>query len=422
MQHPKILAAIESSRWAIQAAALESVLSIVQQDVSAVDYEIFHKCSQEKKEAIVASLGTPVEGTRQSYVNGSNGLIYIDGPIIPRADMFSEASGMVSIEGLTADYKTLQADSRVDRIILVMDTPGGVITGVSEFSQLVKNSSKPTDAFVYGMAASAGYWIASAVRTIYAADTAEVGSIGVVSTYRASKDTNYIEIVSSQSPNKRPDISTDAGKAQVQGVVDQLAQVFVETVAENRGVSAETVLSDFGAGGMMVAGVAIEKGMIDEITTLDKLLSEDEKKTMIHKTNGRTTMDAKEIVATYPEAAAEIRREAAEGERKRIAGIEELMVSVAASSEPVKKAAEEIVSAAKKDGNATAENTAVKVLAAVGKAQAEHEAAFSAAPRALAKSAEEIPSALATGGEGADEEKEKATVSGLVSGMKSATL
>lgn len=428
MQHPKILAAIEAARWGIQPGALESVLAIVQQDIPAADYATFHQASLESREAIVANLGDQVEGTRQSYVRGSVGLMYIDGPIIPRADMFSEASGMVSIEGLTHDLQTLQADSRVESILLIMDTPGGVVTGVSEFAQLIRTSSKPVDAFVYGMAASAGYWIASAARTIYAADTAEVGSIGVVSTYRKSKDENRVEIVSSQSPFKRPDISTEAGRAQVQNVVDQLAQVFVETVAANRGTTAENVLENFGQGGMMVASYAKEKGMVDAVTTLEVILKE---KNMARQVGGPVnfsmnkptegkTMDAKEIAATYPEAVAEIRREAAEGERNRLANIEGLMTSVAGNAEPVQAAAAAVVAEAKKDPAATAENTAVKMLSAIGKAQAEHQASIAAAPRALAAQADAIPAAAGDGEGQEDENKSAATVSGLVAGMTAA--
>lgn len=75
------------------------------------------------------------------------------------------------------------------------------------------------------------YWIASACDKILAADTAILGSIGVVSIFEKDDDGKTIEIVSSQSQNKRPDINTEEGKAKIQARVDELAEVLIAKVA-----------------------------------------------------------------------------------------------------------------------------------------------------------------------------------------------
>jgi hypothetical protein len=78
--------------------------------------------------------------------------------------------------------------------------------------------------------------------------------------------------ISSISPNKRPDLETDEGRASIQVIVDDLGAVFAKAVADGRGISIERVISTFGQGGLVVAARAKEAGMIDEIGTLEGLM------------------------------------------------------------------------------------------------------------------------------------------------------
>jgi len=437
-QYTRLMAEVERSRWAITPDALQGILSALSREISAEDYAIFHAADAGSKTAMAADLGTPVDGTSYSYRQGSAGLMFVDGPIIPRADLFSDVSGLTSIDNLTADLKALQADASVKEIILLMDTPGGNITGVSEFSAMVRASAKPVRAFVYGMAASAGYWIASAAHSIHSVDTGEVGSIGVVATYTDStgadsaKGIRRTEIVSSQSPMKRPDISTESGRASVQTVLDDLAQVFMDTVATNRGVSSETVASSFGQGGMMAANRAMGAGMIDTITTLDALIGSinaactpgstpKKKKTMATNTPMKgATMNMEEMKAEHPEAFEAIfaagRMDGitagAETERNRIQAIEGISALAATSPDSVRAAVAAVITAEKFNPAATAETLQGVVLAAVLKA----------APAAAVASGAEALATVAAGiaeGNGAAIEPDanaehRATVAGLI--------
>jgi hypothetical protein len=106
------------------------------------------------------------------------------------------------------------------------------------------------------------------------ADTAQTGSIGVVAVYRKGAERGTVEFVSSQSPNKRPDLETEAGRGQVQRVVDDIAAVFVRDVARYRGVSEEAVLQGFGAGGVLVGAAAVEAGLADSLGSFEGMLKE----------------------------------------------------------------------------------------------------------------------------------------------------
>lgn len=263
MKYPKIIAELERAQWAITPEALYGIFKAVDKGLDDGDYELFHKA--------VSSEMT--ETTKKSSVNG-RGVLVINGPIIPRGNALTESSGIVAIDKLTKDFKALEADEAIKEIVLLIDSPGGTVTGVSDFAKLIKVSETPTAAFVVGQAASAAYWIASATDRIVSTDTGQVGSIGVVSTYRASTKEGEREFISAQSPYKRPDLDSKEGKAVMQDLVNEIADVFIGTVAKNRDASVETVLNKFGKGGLVVAKKALEVGMIDEISTVNDFMLE----------------------------------------------------------------------------------------------------------------------------------------------------
>lgn len=77
------------------------------------------------------------------------------------------------------------ADPEISAIVIDSDTPGGTVAGTEELGDLIRQAPKPVVAFVSDLAASAGYWLASSCREIYANNTtASLGSIGVMCTYQ----------------------------------------------------------------------------------------------------------------------------------------------------------------------------------------------------------------------------------------------
>ena len=103
-----------------------------------------------------------------------------------------------------------------------------------------------------------------------------LGSIGAVLAVRdpsKGPQGRTIEFVSSQSPYKRANPLTDDGRAQYQRIVDQTAEAFVEAVARHRGVSAEDVVSRYGAGGLLVGRHAVEAGLADRVGTFEQALA-----------------------------------------------------------------------------------------------------------------------------------------------------
>ena len=100
--------------------------------------------------------------------------------------------------------------------------------------------------------------------------SALVGNVGVAVSANVNKRDGIIEIVSSQSPKKRPDLSTEAGRAQVQTIVDDLAAVFISDIARLRDLSEKAVLA--WEGDVRLGSKAVAVGMADRIGNLTEVI------------------------------------------------------------------------------------------------------------------------------------------------------
>lgn len=274
MKYPRIINEIACNTWAMRQESFSAMLSIVNGNGDGDDIisQLFHVSKDEELKAFIGEIGERQDGQDLVRVKGNVAILDIDGPIVHRASGVSKVSGLTSIEGLGREFQELESRDDIDTILLLMDTPGGVVAGTSEFASMVAKSNKKTIAYVYGAAASAGYWIASAADKIISSDVGVVGSIGVIMTAYVGKDDDTVKIISSQSPNKQASLETKEGKKDAQQVVDDMADVFISAVAENRATSKEDVLKNYGKGKIFVAAQALERGMIDEISTLAEVL------------------------------------------------------------------------------------------------------------------------------------------------------
>ncbi len=252
---------IKSKPWAITKDALEKIVEISERKNDFSKYQALLDSGEKTDHEIVES-------------HGDIAVINVIGPIFRYANLFSDVSGATSIEKLSNAVS--YAEDNFKKIIFNFDTPGGEATEISSMAEKIKNLKVPTVAYVGAMAASAGYWLASATDKIVISKTGLVGSIGVVATFPKSGDNEVIEIISSQSPNKRIDVETDDGKEKIQTMIDEMADVFVSDVSSYRKVTKEKVLKDFGQGGVIMGEKAVLAGMADELGSIVDLLNENE--------------------------------------------------------------------------------------------------------------------------------------------------
>lgn len=241
---------------------------------------------RETFESLIRNVNAAAPGIRppaaasRKRVEGGVAIIDITGVITPRASILNMLFGGTDVETIQRELGNALADSSIRKIVLSVDSPGGAVAGISELADQVyaARSIKPVEAVVSGMGASAAYWIASAASRITIADTAIVGSIGVVVTViddrvrQGMEGIAFHEIVSSNAPRKRPDPLTPGGRDALQSGIDGIASVFTAKVARYRNVSEEKVNRDFGQGGTLIGAAAVRAGMADGIGTFGSAL------------------------------------------------------------------------------------------------------------------------------------------------------
>lgn len=89
------------------------------------------------------------------------------------------ALGMTDLNDFTANFRAMESNPEVKRILLDVNSPGGSILGVEEAAAMVRNSRKPVEAFGPKIG-SAALWIAGAARKVHGMASGEYGSIGAV--------------------------------------------------------------------------------------------------------------------------------------------------------------------------------------------------------------------------------------------------
>lgn len=116
--------------------------------------------------------------------------------------------------GLTTKLQYLNAAAQEDSIgaiILKIDSPGGEGSFLDVFAQAIRQIDKPVIAYIEGMAASAGYWIASQADEIFASSTMDmIGSIGAYVTLADYK--KYFEQKGIDIKEVYADASTEKNK------------------------------------------------------------------------------------------------------------------------------------------------------------------------------------------------------------------
>lgn len=310
-----------SEPWAITESSLQTILEIAERE-------------NEKPEAVAARLGKELQNTHTVTLRDGVAVIPVTGPLFRYANLFTAISGATSYEILAQDFTAALDNPDINAIILNIDSPGGEVNGCAELANMIfaARGKKPIIAYASGDAASGAYWIASAADEVVASETSGLGSIGVVAVYRGAKpDKNApttIEIVSSQSPFKRLNPETDEGRAKLQARIDAMAEVFVNTLARNRGIEATQVLEQFGGGDILIGAHAVNAGLADRIGSLEKLIAEFSASsnpafqrgfllpaTTQHK---ETTMNLETLTQEHPELLAQVQSDARASERSRI--------------------------------------------------------------------------------------------------------
>jgi signal peptide peptidase SppA len=208
-------------------------------------------------------------------------VIPVYGFLTKRSGPFGGLLGTTSYEEISENLRDALANPAIEKIVLDVDSPGGEVNGVFDLCDEIyaARSQKPIEAIANDDAFSAAYAIASSASKLWISRTSGIGSIGVIATHidQSAFDTKEgIKITHIFAGERKNDLTpheplSEAATGAMQGEIDRLYALFVETVARNRGLLAEQIRAT--EAGMFFGDDALNAGLADGFRTFEAALA-----------------------------------------------------------------------------------------------------------------------------------------------------
>ncbi|UPG89277.1 S49 family peptidase [Luteibacter aegosomaticola] len=208
---------------------------------------------------------------------GPVAIIPVQGTLVQKLGSLRPYSGMTGYDGIRQAFLTALEDPDIEAIMLDVDSPGGEVSGCFDLVDTIYGArgKKPIHAILSDGAYSAAYAIASAADKIAVPRTGGVGSIGVICMHvdfskaltSAGVQVTFITY-GDRKADGHPEIPlSKEALARFQEDIDTMGELFVGTVARNRGMSAEKVRGTQAVTYMGEKGVAM--GLADVVAAPD---------------------------------------------------------------------------------------------------------------------------------------------------------
>lgn len=264
--------------WALPPAMLAEITQIAR--AHAMGQSATQLAAAEEK------LGRKLDHRQQRYAVEGNGVavLSIAGVIAKKMNLLTQVSGGASTDLIGNDFDAALENPSVNAIVLDVDSPGGTVDGIQELARHIHaaRGRKPIVAVANENMQSAAYWIAAAADEIFAAsETSSVGSIGVAMQHVDFSEADrkagvrrtdifagkYKRIASAANP------LSDEGRGVLQSQVDYAYSVFVNDVANFRGVDVNQVVNRMADGRTFLGRQALDAGLVDGIATLSEVVA-----------------------------------------------------------------------------------------------------------------------------------------------------
>ena len=205
-------------------------------------------------------------------------IIPIEGTLVHKLGAMHPLSGMTGYDGIRANLQLALDDAGVRGIVLDIDSPGGEVCGCFDLADMIHDirGQKPIWSILSENAYSAAYAIASATDRIIVPRTGGTGSVGVIYLHTdyskmledAGINVTLIQYGARKAETNEVEPLSDEALKNIQADVDSMGELFVETVARNRKISAAKVRATEAATFLGAQGVRV--GFADAVMAPDE--------------------------------------------------------------------------------------------------------------------------------------------------------
>ncbi|KAA6180834.1 S49 family peptidase [Pseudomonas veronii] len=222
-------------------------------------------------------IGEPAQARAYEVVEGV-AIIPVTGTLVQKLGTLKPYSGMTGYDGLRANLSMALADDAVRAVVLDIDSPGGEVAGCFDLADSIYKArgSKPIWSILTESAYSAAYALASACDRIVVPRTGGTGSVGVICMHvdmskalgAAGVNVTLIHYGDRKADGADSKPLSDEALSRYQSDVDAMGELFVKTVARNRGLSVKAVRATQATTFLGAAGVEI--GFADAVQAPDE--------------------------------------------------------------------------------------------------------------------------------------------------------
>ncbi|MBP0492870.1 S49 family peptidase [Pararoseomonas indoligenes] len=178
-------------------------------------------------------------------------VIRVTGTLVQKLGTLRPYSGMTGYDGIRIALLGALRDPEVQAIVLDIDSPGGEVAGCFDLVDLVyrMRGNKPMWAILDENAFSAAYALASACDRITVPRTGGTGSVGVIGMHvdmsqsltKAGITVTMIRFGEHKAEGNPYEALSEGALGRMQADIDAMGDLFIETVARNRGLKASMV-------------------------------------------------------------------------------------------------------------------------------------------------------------------------------------
>lgn len=205
---------------------------------------------------VVGAAFAPMVIQATDTTDGTVAVVTIEGPVVAE-----------TADNVEDELREIRQNDSVRAVVLKIDTPGGAPAASERMYTSVQRTSKqmPVIASVQGFSASGGYYAMLPADEIYVLPTSITGSVGLAA---GSPDASP-PVEGPSGPDKRGSNPVEQRAKQ-----DLLADVFIDTVMEQRGDEIELSRQEVSEASVYLGVRAVENGFADEIGDVDAAIEE----------------------------------------------------------------------------------------------------------------------------------------------------